>query len=121
MGFKSLIIGLLMMQSFTSFAHPMESAIPDEVTLEQIFMHGDDCVRNISNNKIYLKEDNIFLIENETCLLLNQQGNVVRIPLNSDELGFFVSVSIYKDCPGCGKPYFAYCKNVDCPLKKRKK
>lgn len=76
-----------------------------------------------------MNEEQIVQSEEGIFLILNEQGDIIRIPeLSRDGSGYFVrsfsvqsALRILNICPGCHREYFIYCKNPDCPLKRKKK
>lgn len=127
---KSLSLCIMNFIIFIAFTLQCEANFnEDNLLLEQLNLNYSNCVKEVSDNKIYLKEDKIFISQDNFHLILNDQGDTTSIPeLFFDSAGYFFfippeieyHVDIRKPCPGCGQPYFIYCKNPDCPLKKRK-
>ena len=123
--------------SSLAFANDMNS-IDREISLQQIIENGASCVKEIKANKIYLKNDCIFISETGVYALLNDSSDYAYIPeLCTDADGCFIHVELMsrngpqmnndqanhfkKTCPGCGTRYVIFCTNQDCPLKKRNK
>lgn len=122
----------------TLFANANDTdSIDCEISLQQIIENGTSCIREIQVNKIYLKNDCIFMSEKGAYALLNDSGDYAYIPeLCTDADGCFIQVSLIsknayqasdyarnyqRTCPGCGWRYFTTCQNPDCPLKKKKR
>lgn len=83
-----------------------------------------------SQDRIYLKEDRIFQMEDGFHLLLDDEGKDIILPaLYCDQIGYFIPMiegyeekrprnfSIFNKCKWCGEPYFIRCKNPACPGK----
>lgn len=121
----------------TAFANANETCFTDfELSLQQILENQTHCVREIIEDKIYLKTDSITISEKGICLVLNELGDYSIVPiLCTDASGCFINVNFTlandcrmgnwadahkRTCPGCGSRYFTTCPNKDCPLKKKR-
>jgi hypothetical protein len=119
MYFRHLCFLFIVVSSFCS-AHQHKEI--NNYPLEQIIANRTTCVKEISDNKVYLREEKIYATPNGIFLILNEQGEYILIPeLLSDLGGCFVQRSsprnddiIYNICPFCGRRYIISCKNPDC-------
>lgn len=110
--FRSLFV-LFIVCGVNAFAN-------DDALLHFILSNENMCVREYDNDKIYLNEDVVIPTKNGIILSVNGFSISVN-ELHSDGTGMYVNSSrrdIYKPCPGCSRPYFLWCTNPDCPLKK---
>ena len=132
---KSLILSVfLMLFTAISFANIDERDFTcTGISLQQLIENKEGCVKEILGNKIYLKPDRLSFSETEILLSLSDTGEVASITqLCCDQIGIFINGEFQGDeyhcgyyynvktpCPGCGVPYFSYCKNPNCRLKQR--
>lgn len=125
---KTVFTALLCTLSICNGENFDEVFLEEQVVLGQILENQETCVRFFDGDRIYLNEPQIEPSSAGLFLILNDQGESIHLPqLCSDSAGCFIHATkmaggethVYKQCPGCGRASAFYCKNPDCPLKKK--
>ena len=123
----NFIMNIIRLVSFFTLLVSICLAQNKNFLLDEIAVNKNFCVKNYTEDKVYLVENLVFMTPTGAHLCLNNQGDHIPLPfLCSDSHGCFVpilsesvvdSIKILNDCPWCGQPYIVRCKNPSCPGK----
>lgn len=88
--------------------------------LQQISSNEEFCVEKIDEEKVYLNHDCLLSTKSGILLNLNGADFILLNTIHSDTGGIYIEAfDPLNTCPHCGQRYFVFCRNPDCPGKKR--
>ncbi len=99
----------------------------DFAAIEAVLENAENCIGMIDDDRIYLREDRLFLEGGLPYIELNDEGDSIQLPLlGSDARGSFLrdalsmrtAFDLSSPCPLCGRKQIIHafgCDNPNCP------